>query len=165
MKCLSDCVSVRLSGRSSVLQVQRGGVWRTVCSEGWNNLLGLSACKQLGYSRSSCDTDPHPQIWIVLHGSELCVALSHLIIKTTRTQRCLLELQRSDPQPSVLCVSGTWSRSSSLWPPSSRTSSSTWCPWTSANHRSSSSRTPPASGRKEAHLYMNWVWVNDHDVL
>ncbi|XP_029315167.1 transmembrane protease serine 3 [Cottoperca gobio] len=42
---------VRLSGRSSVLQVQRGGVWRTVCSEGWNNWLGVSACKQLGYSR------------------------------------------------------------------------------------------------------------------
>lgn len=76
MKRLSDCVSVRLSGRSSVLQVQRGGVWRTVCSEGWNNVLGLSACKQLGYSRSSCDTDPRPQIWVVLHGSELCVALS-----------------------------------------------------------------------------------------
>ncbi|XP_059198293.1 transmembrane protease serine 3 [Centropristis striata] len=42
---------VRLSGRSSVLQVQRGGVWRTVCSEGWNNWLGVSACRQLGYSR------------------------------------------------------------------------------------------------------------------
>nr|XP_046259662.1 transmembrane protease serine 3 [Scatophagus argus] len=42
---------VRLSGWSSVLQVQRGGVWRTVCSEGWNNWLGVSACKQLGYSR------------------------------------------------------------------------------------------------------------------
>ncbi|KAM9346899.1 transmembrane protease serine 3 [Symphorus nematophorus] len=41
---------VRLSGRSSVLQVQRAGAWRTVCSEGWNNLLGVSACKQLGYS-------------------------------------------------------------------------------------------------------------------
>lgn len=46
-------VSVRLSGRSSVLQVQRGGVWRTVCSEGWNNWLGVSACRQLGYSRCS----------------------------------------------------------------------------------------------------------------
>uniref|UniRef100_A0A3Q3G6N9 Transmembrane serine protease 3b n=1 Tax=Labrus bergylta TaxID=56723 RepID=A0A3Q3G6N9_9LABR len=42
---------VRLSGGNSVLQVQKGGVWRTVCSEGWNNLLGLSACRQLGYSR------------------------------------------------------------------------------------------------------------------
>ncbi|XP_074550986.1 transmembrane protease serine 3 [Halichoeres trimaculatus] len=42
---------VRLSGSSSVLQVQRGGVWRTVCAEGWNNLLGVSACRQLGYSR------------------------------------------------------------------------------------------------------------------
>ncbi|XP_042283245.1 transmembrane protease serine 3, partial [Thunnus maccoyii] len=42
---------VRLSGSSSVLQVQRGGVWRTVCAEDWNNWLGVSACKQLGYSR------------------------------------------------------------------------------------------------------------------
>ncbi|CAB1328553.1 unnamed protein product [Coregonus sp. 'balchen'] len=42
---------VRLSGKSSVLQVLSGGVWRTVCSEDWNPALGLSACKQLGYSR------------------------------------------------------------------------------------------------------------------
>ncbi|XP_054882150.1 transmembrane protease serine 3-like [Poeciliopsis prolifica] len=42
---------VRLSGRSSVLQVQKRGAWRTVCSEEWNNQLGISACKQLGYSR------------------------------------------------------------------------------------------------------------------
>nr|XP_020462229.1 transmembrane protease serine 3 [Monopterus albus] len=42
---------VRLSGRNSVLQVQKGGVWWTVCSEDWNNWLGVSACKQLGYSR------------------------------------------------------------------------------------------------------------------
>uniref|UniRef100_A0A3Q1FX45 Transmembrane serine protease 3b n=1 Tax=Acanthochromis polyacanthus TaxID=80966 RepID=A0A3Q1FX45_9TELE len=42
---------VRLSGRSSVLQVQRKGEWKTVCSEDWNNWLGISACKQLGYSR------------------------------------------------------------------------------------------------------------------
>uniref|UniRef100_A0A3B5QVI6 Transmembrane serine protease 3 n=1 Tax=Xiphophorus maculatus TaxID=8083 RepID=A0A3B5QVI6_XIPMA len=45
---------VRLSGRSSVLQVQKRGEWRTVCSEEWNNQLGISACKQLGYSRSGC---------------------------------------------------------------------------------------------------------------
>ncbi|XP_008436768.1 transmembrane protease serine 3 isoform X1 [Poecilia reticulata] len=42
---------VRLSGRSSVLQVQKRGEWRTVCSEEWSNQLGISACKQLGYSR------------------------------------------------------------------------------------------------------------------
>ncbi|XP_027146507.1 transmembrane protease serine 3-like [Larimichthys crocea] len=41
---------VRLSGRSSVLQVRRGSIWRTVCAEDWNNWLGMSACKQLGYS-------------------------------------------------------------------------------------------------------------------
>uniref|UniRef100_A0A3B3XKF1 Uncharacterized protein n=1 Tax=Poecilia mexicana TaxID=48701 RepID=A0A3B3XKF1_9TELE len=44
---------VRLSGRSSVLQVQKRGEWRTVCSEEWNIQLGISACKQLGYSGSS----------------------------------------------------------------------------------------------------------------
>ncbi|XP_061089904.1 transmembrane protease serine 3 [Conger conger] len=41
---------VRLSGKSSVLQVLIGGVWRTVCSEDWSPRLGFSACKQLGYS-------------------------------------------------------------------------------------------------------------------
>ncbi|XP_021334565.2 transmembrane protease serine 3 isoform X1 [Danio rerio] len=42
---------VRLSGKSSVLQVLNDGVWRTVCAENWNFNLSLSACKQLGYSR------------------------------------------------------------------------------------------------------------------
>ncbi|KAJ8352588.1 hypothetical protein SKAU_G00240640 [Synaphobranchus kaupii] len=41
---------VRLSGKSSVLQVLSEGVWRTVCSEDWSPTLGFSACKQLGYS-------------------------------------------------------------------------------------------------------------------
>ncbi|KAF7215201.1 transmembrane protease serine 3-like, partial [Nothobranchius furzeri] len=41
---------VRLSGNRSVLQVQKRGEWKTVCSEDWNNVLGLSACKQMGYS-------------------------------------------------------------------------------------------------------------------
>ncbi|KAI7790464.1 transmembrane protease serine 3 [Triplophysa rosa] len=42
---------VRLSGKSSVLQVLTDGVWRTVCADGWDSDLSLSACKQLGYSR------------------------------------------------------------------------------------------------------------------
>ncbi|KAJ3592092.1 hypothetical protein NHX12_007221 [Muraenolepis orangiensis] len=42
---------VRLSGKRGVLQVLNGGVWRTVCSENWNNDLGRSACRQLGYPR------------------------------------------------------------------------------------------------------------------
>ncbi|KAK9969705.1 hypothetical protein ABG768_027857 [Culter alburnus] len=42
---------VRLSGKSSVLQVLTNGVWRTVCSDNWDSDLSLSACKQLGYSR------------------------------------------------------------------------------------------------------------------
>ncbi|XP_005751637.1 transmembrane protease serine 3 [Pundamilia nyererei] len=47
---LSVGLGLRLSGRSSVLQVQIQGKWRTVCSEDWNNRLGRAACKQLGYS-------------------------------------------------------------------------------------------------------------------
>ncbi|XDV30905.1 hypothetical protein PO909_033730 [Leuciscus waleckii] len=42
---------LRLSGKSSVLQVLTNGVWRTVCAENWDSNLSLSACKQLGYSR------------------------------------------------------------------------------------------------------------------
>ncbi|CAL8372303.1 unnamed protein product [Arctogadus glacialis] len=42
---------VRLSGKRGVLQVLSGGVWRTMCSDNWNNNLGRSACKQLGYPR------------------------------------------------------------------------------------------------------------------
>ncbi|XP_076858711.1 transmembrane protease serine 3 [Brachyhypopomus gauderio] len=41
---------VRVSGKSSVLQVLTEGVWRSVCSDHWDQVLGLSACKQLGYS-------------------------------------------------------------------------------------------------------------------
>ncbi|XP_026128210.1 transmembrane protease serine 3 [Carassius auratus] len=42
---------VRLSGKSSVLQVLIEGTWRTVCAENWDSELSLSACKQLGYLR------------------------------------------------------------------------------------------------------------------
>ncbi|XP_067111185.1 transmembrane protease serine 3 [Osmerus mordax] len=42
---------VRLSGKSSVLQVRSEGEWKTVCSDEWNSALGVSACKQLGYAR------------------------------------------------------------------------------------------------------------------
>ncbi|KAI2660445.1 Transmembrane protease serine 3 [Labeo rohita] len=42
---------VRLSGKSSVLQVLIEGVWRTVCAENWDADLSLAACKQLGYLR------------------------------------------------------------------------------------------------------------------
>ncbi|KAM9417894.1 transmembrane protease serine 3-like [Salvelinus alpinus] len=43
-------LGVRLSGRSSVLQINSKGVWRTVCSANWDHTLGYSACKQLEYS-------------------------------------------------------------------------------------------------------------------
>ncbi|XP_005171071.2 transmembrane protease serine 3 [Danio rerio] len=41
---------VRVSGRHSVLQVFGRGLWRTVCSEGWDSQLSTLACRQLGYS-------------------------------------------------------------------------------------------------------------------
>ncbi|XP_041066784.1 transmembrane protease serine 3-like [Carcharodon carcharias] len=41
---------VRVSGKSSVVQIYTAGTWRTVCWEGWNAVHGTSACKQLGYS-------------------------------------------------------------------------------------------------------------------
>ncbi len=48
---LSVSLSVRVSGRSSVLQVFSRGSWRTVCSEAWDSHLGSVACRQLGYNR------------------------------------------------------------------------------------------------------------------
>ncbi|KAK3568296.1 hypothetical protein QTP86_003143 [Hemibagrus guttatus] len=54
---------VRVSGKSSVLQVLSGGVWSTVCSEKWDYNLGFSACKQLGYSSFA-----YPPLWSVLVG-------------------------------------------------------------------------------------------------
>ncbi|KAK1788641.1 hypothetical protein P4O66_002464 [Electrophorus voltai] len=56
-------LGVRVSGKSSVLQVRTEGVWRTVCSDDWDPDLGSSACKQLGYSSFS-----FPQLWMVLVG-------------------------------------------------------------------------------------------------
>uniref|UniRef100_A0A8C1VEQ9 Transmembrane serine protease 3b n=1 Tax=Cyprinus carpio TaxID=7962 RepID=A0A8C1VEQ9_CYPCA len=48
---------VRVSGRSSVLQVFSRGSWRTVCSEGWDSHLGSVACRQLGYNSYVSSTD------------------------------------------------------------------------------------------------------------
>uniref|UniRef100_A0AAY4BSJ5 Transmembrane serine protease 3a n=1 Tax=Denticeps clupeoides TaxID=299321 RepID=A0AAY4BSJ5_9TELE len=42
---------VRVSGRSLVLQVLSGRVWRSVCSDSWSPALGISACRQLGFIR------------------------------------------------------------------------------------------------------------------
>uniref|UniRef100_A0AAV2K2N7 Uncharacterized protein n=1 Tax=Knipowitschia caucasica TaxID=637954 RepID=A0AAV2K2N7_KNICA len=41
---------VRLSGRSSVVQVQKAGLWMTVCYDDWTSWMGESACRQLGYN-------------------------------------------------------------------------------------------------------------------
>ncbi|XP_051560293.1 transmembrane protease serine 3 [Myxocyprinus asiaticus] len=41
---------VRVSGKSSVLQVYNRGLWRTVCFEDWNTNLSSLACRQLGYN-------------------------------------------------------------------------------------------------------------------
>ncbi|KAI4897366.1 hypothetical protein NFI96_017352 [Prochilodus magdalenae] len=41
---------VRLSGKHSILQVRSKGVWWSVCWEEWSSVLGIYACKQLGYN-------------------------------------------------------------------------------------------------------------------
>ncbi|XP_078264729.1 transmembrane protease serine 3 [Rhinoraja longicauda] len=53
---VKDCPSgedelgcVRVSGKSSVVQVYSGGEWRTMCWDGWDAAHGNAACKQLGY--------------------------------------------------------------------------------------------------------------------
>uniref|UniRef100_A0A4W3JUS3 Transmembrane serine protease 3b n=1 Tax=Callorhinchus milii TaxID=7868 RepID=A0A4W3JUS3_CALMI len=53
MDCLTgedELGCVRVSGKSSVVQIYTGGTWRTVCWEGWNAMYGTVACKQLGYN-------------------------------------------------------------------------------------------------------------------
>uniref|UniRef100_A0A3P9C7G6 Transmembrane serine protease 3 n=1 Tax=Maylandia zebra TaxID=106582 RepID=A0A3P9C7G6_9CICH len=86
---------VRLSGRSSVLQVQIQGKWRTVCSEDWNNRLGRAACKQLGYSRlhqcfihfSSVSFD----LWFLFHHSK--TQCSSGLVTTLKCLDCSLRPQ------------------------------------------------------------------------
>ncbi|TSL54361.1 Transmembrane protease serine 3 [Bagarius yarrelli] len=69
---------VRVSGRSSVLQVLSGGVWSTVCSEMWNSDLGFSACKQLGYpSHVESGSIPLTSIEQDLRDNLVSINLSH----------------------------------------------------------------------------------------
>ncbi|XP_049451115.1 transmembrane protease serine 3 [Epinephelus fuscoguttatus] len=89
---------VRLSGRSSVLQVQRGGVWRTVCSEGWNNWLGVSACKQLGYSRYE------ESFFISLTSIEQ--DLQYNLVSINLSQSHIIKLQNATTLSKTRCSSG-----------------------------------------------------------
>uniref|UniRef100_A0A8K9V5E7 Transmembrane serine protease 3a n=1 Tax=Oncorhynchus mykiss TaxID=8022 RepID=A0A8K9V5E7_ONCMY len=82
---------VRLSGKSSVLQVLSGGVWRTVCSEDWNSALGLSACKQLGYSRTRELIGTAAELFFNQYSDHLCLLLSlrlahHFLSFSSKTQ-------------------------------------------------------------------------------
>nr|XP_057937569.1 transmembrane protease serine 3 isoform X2 [Doryrhamphus excisus] len=89
---------VRLSGRSSVLQVQRGGVWRTVCSEDWNNWLGASACKQLGY------TSYVESFFIPLTTIE--ERLQHHLVSINLSQSQIIKLQNAPIFSKSQCTSG-----------------------------------------------------------
>ncbi|XP_054642901.1 transmembrane protease serine 3 [Dunckerocampus dactyliophorus] len=89
---------VRLSGRSSVLQVQRGGVWRTVCSEDWNNLLGASACKQLGY------TSYVESFFIPLTAIE--ERLQYNLVSINLSQSQIIKLQNAPTFSKTQCTSG-----------------------------------------------------------
>ncbi|XP_056282565.1 transmembrane protease serine 3 [Pseudoliparis swirei] len=89
---------VRLSGRSSVLQVQRGGAWRTVCSEGWNNWLGLSACKQLGYSRYVESEFVSP--------TSIEQELQYNLVSLDLSQAQIIKLQNATTSSKTQCSSG-----------------------------------------------------------
>ncbi|TWW80273.1 Transmembrane protease serine 3 [Takifugu flavidus] len=89
---------VRLSGRSSVLQVQRGGVWMTVCSEGWNNWLGDSACRQLGYSSYV------ESFYVPLTSIEQ--NLQDSLISVNLSQSQIIKLQNATATSRVECSSG-----------------------------------------------------------
>ncbi|XP_061923171.1 uncharacterized protein tmprss3a [Entelurus aequoreus] len=93
---------VRLSGRSSVLQVQREGVWRTVCSEDWNNWLGVSACKQLGYnSYVESFFIPLTSIEQNLQYNLVSISLSHNL-----SQSQSIQLQNATTFSKTQCTSG-----------------------------------------------------------
>ncbi|XP_028992204.3 transmembrane protease serine 3 [Betta splendens] len=89
---------VRLSGRSSVLQIQKEGVWSTVCSEDWNNWLGVSACKQLGY------------LWYVESYFVLLTSieenLQHNLVSINPSQSQIIKLQNATTFSKTLCSSG-----------------------------------------------------------
>ncbi|KAK2906424.1 transmembrane protease serine 3 [Channa argus] len=89
---------VRLSGRSSVLQVQKAGVWRTVCSEDWNNWLGMSACKQLGYPRYV------ESFFVSLASIEQ--DLQYNLVSINQSQPQIIKLQNATVFSKTLCSSG-----------------------------------------------------------
>ncbi|XP_008277682.1 transmembrane protease serine 3 [Stegastes partitus] len=89
---------VRLSGRSSVLQIQRKGEWKTVCSEDWNNWLGISACKQLGYSRYV------ESFFISLTSIEQDLQTSLVSINLSQSQ--IIKLQNAAAFSKTQCSSG-----------------------------------------------------------
>uniref|UniRef100_A0A8C6MHY3 Transmembrane serine protease 3a n=1 Tax=Nothobranchius furzeri TaxID=105023 RepID=A0A8C6MHY3_NOTFU len=90
---------VRLSGNRSVLQVQKRGEWKTVCSEDWNNVLGLSACKQMGYSRSL--------LW--LHSILVLITVPNLMTHSKIYHLSVLECG-SRPLSSTRIVGGNMSK-------------------------------------------------------
>ncbi|XP_019955253.2 transmembrane protease serine 3 [Paralichthys olivaceus] len=89
---------VRLSGKSSVLQVQKGGLWRTVCSEDWKNWLGVSACKQLGYSRYV------ESFFVSLTSIEQ--ELQHNLVSISLNQSQIIKLQNTTTLSKTQCSSG-----------------------------------------------------------
>ncbi|XP_056621414.1 transmembrane protease serine 3 [Triplophysa dalaica] len=88
---VDDCVDgedelncVRVSGRSSVLQVNSRGLWRTVCFEGWDSNLGSSACRQLGYnSYVSSNSIPITSIEDIFQKNLVALNISHPALPET----------------------------------------------------------------------------------
>ncbi|KAA0721941.1 Transmembrane protease serine 13 [Triplophysa tibetana] len=75
---------VRVSGRSSVLQVYSRGLWRTVCFEGWDSNLGSSACRQLGYnSYVNSNSIPITSIEDIFQKNLVALNISHPALPET----------------------------------------------------------------------------------
>ncbi|KAE8299036.1 Transmembrane protease serine 3 [Larimichthys crocea] len=111
---------VRLSGRSAVLQVRRGSIWRTVCAEDWNNWLGMSACKQLGYSSyvesffvslTSIERDlQNNLVSLYLSQSQIIKLQNATFFSELRTSTCLSSECGSRPLFSTRIVGGNLSK-------------------------------------------------------
>uniref|UniRef100_A0A3B1KDV5 Transmembrane serine protease 3 n=1 Tax=Astyanax mexicanus TaxID=7994 RepID=A0A3B1KDV5_ASTMX len=102
---------VRVSGKSSVLQVLSEGVWSTVCSEDWDPELGFSACKQLGYSRSGSEVLRGVRGRLFLKLEKLLLHFFLLLIDTVSVRSCSVWSAQcgSRPQFSTRIVGGNLS--------------------------------------------------------
>ncbi|KAE8299022.1 Transmembrane protease serine 3 [Larimichthys crocea] len=119
---IASCVIlvVILALLASVLEVRRGSIWRTVCAEDWNNWLGMSACKQLGYSSyvesffvslTSIERDlQNNLVSLYLSQSQIIKLQNASFFSELRTSTCLSSECGSRPLFSTRIVGGNLSK-------------------------------------------------------